>query len=227
MPLLNWKDIADALKNVVTSGALLAGGIWSYRLFVRQRLGLPRLKATITPYAVRIEQGWILNVQVQIENIGSVVAAIKRAELRMRQVVPLPDCVASKIIKGFDPVAPGEAEVGWPMLAGREWSWEAAACEIEPGETDALTADFFAPADVEVLQFYFFAANEKKRRRSLGWPATMIHELQDKEQIAMAEQKGVQFRNGQQQPQQKQQPQQRPQQQVQPQQQQTQVSKKK
>ena len=217
------KDVIAAVANCATIIAIVVGGIWTYLLFVRQRLGLPRLNTVITPHAVRIDQGWLLHVRVDLKNTGSVVLPVRYAELRMLQVVPLPKDIATKITNGFDPVDSGETGILWPMLAHREWNWERSAFEIEPGESDSVASDFFVPEDVSVLELYFYLANERKRQKGIGWTTTILQELKRKEVNYMTERTGYQTIEKQQLPQenqtplqQRQQKQQTPQQQQQP-----------
>ncbi len=39
-----WKDIADIINKLVTSIGIIIAGCWTYRLFIRQRTGQPKIK---------------------------------------------------------------------------------------------------------------------------------------------------------------------------------------
>ena len=179
MNLVELREIVDVVESGVTMLALIVGGIWTWLLFVRQRINLPRLITSIEPHALRLDHGWLIHVNIAIRNTGTVLARLARAELRLRQMVPLPDEFESLTRRGCDPVEQGRSEILWPMLARREWSYGERECEIEPGESDALVADFFAPASVESVQLYLFIANEAKKPQNIGWTSTVVHELGD------------------------------------------------
>ena len=55
------------------------------------------------------------------------------------------------------------------MIAAREWSWGEEDFEVEPGESDALHADFIIPSDVKTVQLYAFVKNPRKNKEGLGW----------------------------------------------------------
>ena len=89
--------------------------------------------------------------------------------------MPLPKELSDRLLPGIDPVGPGEAEITWPMIAGREWNWRKGDFEIEPGESDALHADFVIPSEVETVQLYGFVRNPKKKNEGVGWTVTTLH----------------------------------------------------
>lgn len=213
MTWTDWKDLAAIVESIATVAALIVGAVWSYLVFVRQRLGFPRLELSIAPQVVAVPGGRIIHAAAKLQNTGSVLVQADYAELRLRQIVPLPEKVRDSIDKNWDPVVAGKQEIEWPMLACREWNQK---CEIEPGESETLDADFFVPGKVEVIEFYLYVPNQKKKR--LGWPLTVVHELQPNvQEITMSKD----LTTGQREPQQRQVPQQ-PKQQPQQQQQQEQ-----
>lgn len=224
-----WKGIVDLAGELIKSVAIILGGFWTYRLFVRQRLGVPRVNIELATYAFSLpDDVRVIHAAVEIVNVGSVILRSKYAELRLRQVVPAPESVIDSAVQGYDPVNPTRTEVEWPLIAGREWNWKA-PLEIEPGERDSLHADFIIDTVVQVAEFYFFLSNPSKRRRGLGWTLTKVQELnEEKEPMSESTSKKASFRSGQQekqQPQQQRQPQQQKQEQQQQKQEQQQQQK--
>jgi hypothetical protein len=126
-----WKGLFDIIQSLITSAGIIVGGIWTYMVFVRQRLGFPRVTIdlsihdTILPGSLRY-----VHAELKIANTGSVLLRSHRAELRLRQVVPIPECLELIIREGYDPVLTGKTEVEWPLIAGREWEWQAGSFEI-------------------------------------------------------------------------------------------------
>ena len=63
------------------------------------------------------------------------------------------------------------------MIAGREWTWNKSGFEIEPGESDAVEADFVISSNVKTVQFYAFLRNPMKDNEGLGWTTTALYSL--------------------------------------------------
>lgn len=220
VPSMDWKDASEIVSNFATAAALFVAGLWTYVLFVRQRLGYPRLQSTIVPEVFdSTTAARLIRVEVLLENVSTVVVELRSAELRLRQVIPLPPNVASSVAEGYDPVANDEPQIVWPMLAGRRWYWPSGALEIEPGESECLHAEFFVPKELEVVEFYLFVANQKKLRKALGWSRSQLWRVPEGGEEPMADAKLVEKSSSivpLQGRQQKQQVAQQPQQQVQP-----------
>jgi len=218
-----WKDLSEIIQAVITSLGIILAGIWTWLLFVRQRLAFPKLDVDLViTDAIVLDGARFIHAQLSLKNVGSVVLASNRAELRMRQIAPLPDELKSDIQEGYDPVGSDRTEVEWPMIAGREWKWNRGDFEIEPGENDSLEADFVISTAIQVVEFYSFIGNAKKKRQGIGWTLTRIHKFQLMEDNDMAGKEGqsvgksVKKVAGNQQRQQKQQKPQQQQQQTQP-----------
>ena len=217
-----WKDVFDIVQAITTSVGIVIGGIWTYLLFVRQRLAFPKVNIDIlVDDEILCEGTRLVHVEIRLENVGNVVLLSNYAELRLRKVIPIPEELKPDIEKGIDPVQVGKTEIEWPMIAGREWRWDKGDFEIEPGEPDSHHADYIIPTNVQVVEFYYFVSNAKKKRQGIGWTLTKIHKFYSKEDGEMTDsqkqEKGdTKKLRTQQQRQQKQQQQQRQQQQTQP-----------
>jgi len=172
-----WVDLGAVAQSFTTCVAIVVGGFWTYRAFFRQRLGQPRLIASVDAQQISIESGSLVRCEVMLENRGTVVARSRWGEIRCRQILPLPVEVQEAAAVGRDPVSEGCTEIEWPLLAERRWKWSRRAFEIEPGETDTLCADFFVPFGPTVLEIYFYLANAKKARQNLGWQSIAIVHL--------------------------------------------------
>ena len=181
--IAEYKDAASTIQSVLTMGAIVLGGVWTYMLFVRQRLSFPRINLDMAAETVTLsDTGRMVRVSVFLKSAGSVVVRSACAQLRLRQVAPVHHSirhVADAIGKGYDPVPAGKARIEWPMLVGREWNWSQKQFEIEPGEKDSLHADFFIDKDVSTIELYFFMRNSRKRRKGLGWTITRLSTLQE------------------------------------------------
>lgn len=169
-------DLAETVKNVVETGAVIVGGWWTYRIFVKTRSAQP--KATIAhkvSHRDLPEGRTLVQVMVTIKNEGTVKLEIPEGLFRLQQVLPLPDRVAQKLDQGEDPVPEGKFEVLWAGLGERR-----ARCnlEIEPTESDQVTADFFLNQPrPELIEVYTYFQNVKKKK--IGWGLTTLYEIQD------------------------------------------------
>jgi hypothetical protein len=171
-----WKDVVEIISKIVTSLGILLGGLWTYRLFVKQRLGAPKIQLSLNVDRVQIEESLTLfHVSLKIKNVGNVILKSDYAEIRLRQVSPIPEELKIDFKPGFDPVKENEKEIAWPQIAGREWNWNKGGFEIEPGEEDSLHTDFVINSDIKIIEFYCYINNLKKKRNGLGWPLTEIY----------------------------------------------------
>ena len=191
-----WKDLIPIIQAALTSiQALLisigivVGGIWTYFIFVRERLSFPKVNIDLNIEDENIDHPpdkRIIHVEIQLKNIGRVILKSDYSELRLRKVVPIPEEISSIVEKGDDPVAEGRTEIEWPLIAKqREWQWKDKDFEIEPGETDFFHADYIINSDIKVVEFYFYLANAKKRKKKqdIGWTLTKIHKFNSKGDI--------------------------------------------
>jgi len=212
-----WKNLSSVIQALITTTAIVIGGVWTYLLFVRQRLNFPKVNIELNTEENLIPDGYrLLHARVSINNIGNVILRSNCAELRIRQVLPVPNDIKTTVDEGMDPVTEGKTEIEWPMLYGREWKWEKAGFEIEPGESDSLHADYIIEDDIEVVEFYFYISNAKKKRSKLGWTLTQILKFHPKGETMANKTKIKSSVNDQQERQQKQQQQQKPQKPVKP-----------
>jgi hypothetical protein len=140
--------------------------------------------------------------------VGCPNGSVHYAELRLRQVLPVQGALAGIGDASCAPVREGGAEIEWPQLDRKEWCVEKHPFELEPGESDPLHADFIVPANVSVVQFYFYVHNPKKK--DIGWACTKFYDFKGSIEVTeMADKKeSTESRLNEQQRQQKQQQQQ-------------------
>lgn len=174
--IASWKDAAEVLESLATVAAIIIGAIWTYRAFVRQRSRFPKLEVQFVESEQSVAISRYIRIEVMLRNAGTVVALSEHAELRLRQIVPLPLSVEMDLNSGYDPIPDGASQVDWPILACREWRWKKGEFEIEPGESDLLYADFFVPRGVSSFEIYFFIANSAKAVQGLGWTRSAFYQ---------------------------------------------------
>lgn len=178
MSLADWKALLEAAESGATVVALLVGGLWTYRLFVKNRERFPRAAVSHKAAVLNVSADkWLVQVESTVKNSGEVLLSLDAAWVRLQQVLPLPSAVGRRLASGQDPVLEEEQEVRWPVLVRRDWRWQPGSAEIEPGEEETLLADFFVDKTVEVVEVYTYVKNTSKRQRTIGWARTTLLRL--------------------------------------------------
>ena len=182
MNIEDYKNIAETFQAIFTVIAIIVAGFWTYYLFIENRSSYPIAELELSYDEFNILDNKILvHASIKIKNNGTVLLKAEEAELRLRQVTPLPEEVVKNINDGVDLVTKEETEVLWPHIAGRIWDYKESFMEIEPGESDVLHADFAIDKTVEVIEFYFYLKNKSKSKKQLGWALTKVLKLSTKE----------------------------------------------
>ncbi len=109
------KEILDVLQSLVTVGAVLVGGWWTYLLFIKERRDLPHLNIEHQLSHLDLSKDIrILRVGVVLNNSGSTHVIIGNAIIRVQQVLPtLPcpsqgSCVATELNTALKKPFPSE-----------------------------------------------------------------------------------------------------------------------
>lgn len=164
---------AEHIQALVVAVGTVVAGIWTYLLFVRKRLHYPKVNTHIEISKIDIAgKKRFIRVDINIENIGSVLLKSNYAELRLRQIEPIRKDILEVVKKGYDPLFKSKSKIEWPCIVQREWK-DQFKLEIEPGEKDALQADFFIDDDISTIELYFFLQNQKKVK-GIGWTLTKM-----------------------------------------------------
>ncbi|MCD4674576.1 MAG: hypothetical protein K8S18_01080 [Desulfobacula sp.] len=182
MDLTIIKNLIDIIESIVTIIAILAGGIWSYRLFIKKRLKYPRANISNQVFHRCLsEDKVLLHVVTTISNTGDVLISIISGITWIQQMTPLHTNVIDSIKIGINPVLQGKTEIDWPLLEEQKFEWKKGKFEIEPGENDQIHYDFILDSYVETVKIYSFYKNVMKHGRELGWSVTTIYDLQNQE----------------------------------------------
>ncbi len=166
------------LETAATVIAIIVGGIWSYLLFVRQRLRYPAANIAHEISTIGITEKHILvNVAASIENKGKVLLRLTSCFTRLQRIRPLDEDFSLIMESRGDLVEDGETEVDWPLLGVRDFCHEGGMIELEPGEKEELVADFVIGRDVRAIVAYTYVKNMTKPGREIGWSRTTIREV--------------------------------------------------
>lgn len=179
------KDVWDKLDTI--SGcisaffeivAIIVGGIWTYKLFVRRRQKYPRAKIEHRITDRPIADGKVLvHVVVTISNMGEVLISLVSAETWIQKVLPLSPRLMKSINEGEDLVEEDKTEIQWPLIESRQEKWKKGECQIEPGEPDESRYDFVIDQDIQTIRVYSYYQNATERKREIGWQLATIYDL--------------------------------------------------
>lgn len=150
---VNWPLTFAATKDLLEGAAVVIGGIWSYLLFVRQRLGKVRANLTHEIDCIDVNADYLLlHVITRIKNVGSVVIKPPKADVSVDGMVPLPEDIDAGLdlarTKNRAPKLPLE----YPSLGTKTMDLAEAEIFLEPGEEDVFPADFVLSRTVKVVR---------------------------------------------------------------------------
>lgn len=178
--LTRWKDALEVVKIVVTIGAVIVGGLWTYKLFVEHREAYAKADISHEFQHLRLEDGrHLVRLTVSAKNTGNVLLRIAEGDIRIEKVLPISPIVEDAIRERADPITDGEAHPPWPLVRGRKRQWDLGTFEIEPGETDqSQYYDFLIPGEVEAINAYTHFGNvEKQGVQAIGWAKATLFDL--------------------------------------------------
>jgi hypothetical protein len=177
-PLSKYKDGADIAKDLAEIIGLGVGGLWTWRLFIKNRQDYPRAKITHTISHANLPGGkrW-LRVTANVTNIGPVFLGLAEGFVWVQQILPPPSEFTEKLHGGEDPVTRNETEYKWPLIAERKFDWKESPREVEPNEEDHIQFDFVIDAEAALIEIYSYFENERKTSRKIGWEETSLYEF--------------------------------------------------
>jgi len=162
------KDATAALQSIATVIALIVGGIWTFRAFVKTREHQPRAKIEhVVSHRILPNKQYLLVLDVFVENVGQVAIRLRSSKTWLQQIVPLPHNVQCLADNGQDIAPQGESEAKWTLL-GRvhEKKYELGQYVIDSGERDQFRHNFNFSSDVQTIQIYTYLETPEG---SPGW----------------------------------------------------------
>ena len=178
---MSFKDIVSVIQAIVTTIAIVVGGVWSYFLFVKKRQRFPRANISHQIFHKHISNGKaLLNVKTIINNAGDVLLSLESGKVNVNQILPVSSEMVDLIKSGKDIVDESRREVDWPLIGTRSFEWEKGRCEIEPGENDHFLCDFIMDENIKLVVVYSYFENIKKHNRNIGWGITTYYELKQR-----------------------------------------------
>lgn len=157
--------------------AIIVGGAWTYRTFVRTRQKYPRATVTHLIQDKQIARDMVLlHLTEIIENRGEVLLPVPFVITRVQQVLPLPRQVIGELREARQ-ASTEKTEIGWPWLHKFERQLTEERCELEPGESQQFHYDIVLGAHIRTVEIYTYVKNIAKPDCEIGWEYTTIYDL--------------------------------------------------
>lgn len=169
-----FKEWLGMVAQVVGTAAIIIGGWWTYRLFVRQRTDVARANLTQSVEKVDLTpRSTLVRLDLAVENKGSTSIQPRTLEAFIHNLRP----IAEADLGHLNAIRPARGEtddtLDWPDLGKRELDLYNEEFMVEPGETAHLWVDFLIPAGIEVFQVYS-RLDCGKEYDDLFWDVTSI-----------------------------------------------------
>jgi hypothetical protein len=189
----NLKDWIEIGQSILTSLAILIGGLWAIIVFILKREKHPHANMThIIKHFPIDDENVLLWVKVQIENKGNILMQLTSGFTRIQSVLPLSNDIKELIQNDKLPMPENPNEVPWPLIEEIEIKFEEKSCEIEPNERDELIFEFIFSSNEQVVSIYTYLENIKKRESELGWGLTSIYDFRESdEDVCMNNKKNI------------------------------------
>ena len=155
---VDWPVTIEAATKIVQAGAYIAAGIWTYLLFVRQRVGHARAEIGHQLTVVRLDDGRrLVRVIAEIKNVGSVLIQPPSAWVVLRRFSP-------------------DGQATWQDIERRDLETADERLVIEPGEVERYPVDFVVGADIDIVEVHSRVWCGKHYAEQY-WDETSVHRL--------------------------------------------------
>jgi hypothetical protein len=173
-----FPKIMAILSDIATICAIVVGGIWTYRLFVKKREDYARavIKQEIEEHKILPEK-YLLRVTIYVQNIGSVAVYPTKSITKINKITPLTDVSLKGLLEKRPDIGDSDDTILWPDVFIREQNLEDDDFYVEPGETEQIWTDFIVDDDTQIIQIYSKVYCGKKYG-NLYWDAVKVHKFE-------------------------------------------------
>lgn len=117
---------------------------------------------------------WLVRLNLSIKNDSDVLMRIFEGHTWIQQVEPWPDDAIHDFKEALNNPETAPSEASWPLICETLHNDER---ELEPGEPDDISMDFFISKTYKKILIYSFIKNESKPGRNLGWMLSTVLDL--------------------------------------------------
>ena len=186
----NFKDKIEIAEAIVTIFAIIVGGLWTYKIFIKERASYPHanIKHNISHIAISDKIN-LLRVAIELTNTGNSKMVVNKSLIRVQQILPILPCVKaspcsiSQVNDSLRNRDRKEDRFAWPMIGQRTKIWDK-PLELEPSEKDLIDFEFAISSDVNQVRIYSYFRNEKKKTENeeIGWSISSYYKLKKVEE---------------------------------------------
>lgn len=179
MTFENLEHVSKVIESLITAGGIVVGGLWTFRLFVKNRLNQPRADVQ-HEVAVRHlgAERLLIHVAVKVHNESPILMKITSGKVQLIPMLPPAAGLKQLLESGKGLRESGSGELSWPDTQELDFHWEEEKRhEIEPQESDEFHFDFIAPHSLRTFQIYSYVKNIAKPNKEIGWSVQTIHDV--------------------------------------------------
>ncbi len=81
---MNFPETVDIINKLVTTGAIITGGVWAYFNFIKGRIYRPRLQVEVSGSVILIEERMYIKVLAKLHNVGNSVVLLEQKGTGLR-----------------------------------------------------------------------------------------------------------------------------------------------
>jgi len=179
MSFVHLKDLASIVQALITSLALIIGGIWTYQLFIRRRQRLPRAKIEHSVIAKAAgANANLLSINVIVSNTSDVLLPLTSGNIDVYQVFPAANEFQRKLNDPQRVKCQRVNLMDWPLLFSYpERHPGKHTVEIEPGESEQFLYALLIHEEVKTVYIQSYFRNIAKRGKTLGWGAETFQDI--------------------------------------------------
>jgi hypothetical protein len=159
-----FKNVAEGIQAIVTSAALIAGGIWALWRFVLTREGLPRIEPDLDLVFVHKQnKRWIVEIVAMLENKGKARLSIKEFVFELRYGLPTDEIESGRIL--VEDMFDVKAELNFPAHSEVKDAWlkNDETIFLDPGvrQRHSLVASLPEEATIALAAIEFWYPNKE------------------------------------------------------------------
>jgi hypothetical protein len=171
-------DLARTTQAILTSLAIIAGGIWFWQRGEMQ----PRANVEhVITYEPLTEHYALLHVQAEIRNEGKTRLHIRQARAWVQQILPLVGSLREEVEhNGPAVVNADDHAVNWTLVPGALYDRSDLSIDIEPGEAAGDWFEFVIPREAKTVRLYTYFRNQAafQQGADTGWSSETIYQVQ-------------------------------------------------
>jgi hypothetical protein len=174
---MTFKETLTTVQAIVTIGAVITGGIWSYNLFIKERKNYPHVNVEQKVFHVVFSSGVnILRIAIDLTNTGNCGVQLRDYFIRIQQVLPDVLDMGKVVNDAAKERTSNQDSFPWPLLNERK---STLTVDIEPGEKQTMDFEFAVPSNAKVVRVYSYFRNErtKKEDSEVGWGLSTYYDF--------------------------------------------------